>query len=114
MQNFDETQLLERVDNDMGFLADIVEMLATDGPDLLSQLQQAIATADAPAVGRIAHTLKGMIANFCAPDAQACALDMEKMGKAADLAHASETLEVLTEHVTALTAELQAFVKARS
>lgn len=114
MQNFDETQLLDRVDNDIGFLAETVDMLATDGPDLLAKLQQAITHGDAPAVGRLAHMLKGMIANFCAADAQATALDMEKMGKSGDLSQALDTLEILTEHTAALTTELQAFVKARS
>jgi two-component system, sensor histidine kinase and response regulator len=112
--SFDETELLERVDNDMSFLAETVEMLVGDGRKLMSDVQRAIAAGDAAAVGRSAHALKGMISNFCAPDAQQCALDVERLGKGADLASAPAAAKKLEASLESLIEELQQFVQARS
>jgi HPt (histidine-containing phosphotransfer) domain-containing protein len=89
-------------------------MLTSDGPTLLEQIGAAVGAGDAPAVGRLAHSLKGMISNFCAPAIQVCALELEKMGKAGDLAGAAPALRHLRERVGALTGELQDFIRART
>ena len=110
---FDQTQLLDRVGNDMDFLAETVEMLASDGRTLVSEIRAAIAAGDAPALGRSAHALKGMISNFCAPAAQDAALAMEKLGKSGDLAAAPRAADALGTQVESLITELQKFVGAR-
>ena len=66
-QVFDEQELLERIDGDWDFLGETVQMLASDGPELIRQLRDAVASGNAPEVGRLAHSLKGMISNFCSP-----------------------------------------------
>ena len=112
--NFDESELLERLDNDIAFLGETVGMLTTDGPPLLEQLRAAVGAGDASGVTRHAHALKGMISNFAAPRTQACAAEIEKMGRGGDLAAAGPALGFLQQQLDALTAELVAFVKARS
>lgn len=111
---FNETELLERVDNDVGFLAETVRMLETDGRALLDEAARAVAAGDGPGVGRAAHALKGMVSNFCAPGAQESALALERAGKAGDIASASAGLESVRGRVEALIVELLAFVRARS
>lgn len=111
---FNESELLERVDNDIGFLAETVQMLESDGRTLLADIEKALAAGDSAAVGRAAHALKGMVSNFCASEAQECALTIERAGKAGDLAGAPAALQTARTLVDALTAELVAFVKARS
>lgn len=113
-KTFDETELMDRVDNDAGFLAETVEMLVADGPSLLEQVRSAAAVGDAAGVGKHAHALKGMISNFCAPEAQACALQLEKMGKAGDLSTIGPAMEQMSSVLEGLTAELQAFVKEKA
>jgi HPt (histidine-containing phosphotransfer) domain-containing protein len=113
-QWFDEAELLEHVDNDVAFLADTVQMLETDGPALMSELKAAVASGDAPAVGRAAHVLKGMISNFCSPAVQTLALDVERAGKAGDGAGAAVALSELQPALEALIIELVALVRARS
>lgn len=113
-RTFDEAELLERVDNDVGFLAETVEMLTSDGPSLLSQVREAVAAGDAPGAARAAHALKGMISNFCASEAHASALRLEKMGKDGDLASAGPALAAMDEQLAALTAELTGFIKERA
>jgi HPt (histidine-containing phosphotransfer) domain-containing protein len=107
---FDESELLDRVDNDLEFLADTVEMLSTDGPAQIEKIRQAINANDADTVGREAHALKGMISNFCAPDTQHTALGLEQMGKAGDLASAPAAIEELEQQLRALVSELSSFV----
>lgn len=111
---FDENELLERVDNDLGFLADTVQMLESDGRALMQELKVALAAADPAAAGRTAHTLKGMISNFCAPDVQALALDAERAAKAGDCAAALIASDRLEPALEALIGDLANFVKERS
>lgn len=113
-RTFDENELLERVDNDVAFLAETIDMIVADGPALLEQVRAAHAAGDAVAVGRHAHALKGMISNFCAPAAHACAHDIEKLGKQGDLAPVPAAIERAHRELTDLTAELVGFVKART
>src|SRR5687767_13990682 len=111
---FNETELLERVDGDLAFLTETVQMLDADGRALLADVCQALAAGDAPAVGRAAHALKGMISNFCAPEAQQSALEVERIGRGGDLAPAPAAVAALEQRMEALIAELQSFIHARS
>ena len=112
MPVFDENELLARVDNDWEFLGETVQMLVTDGRELMQHVRSAAAAGDAPAVGRAAHTLKGMISNFCAPAAQASAFEVEKIGKGGDLAAAPAAIQSLDVQLEALIAALTEFISA--
>ena len=48
MQPFDEKELLDRVDHDWEFLADTVQMLETDGRELMAEIRRAADASDAP------------------------------------------------------------------
>ena len=113
-QLFDEAELMEHVDNDVALLADTVQMLETDGRALMVEVKIAVASGDAPTIGSTAHTLKGMISNFCSPAVQTLALDVEKAGKAGDGAGAAVASAKLEPGLEALIVELVAFVRARS
>ena len=112
-RTFDERELLERVDNDWEFLGETVQMLSADGPALLREIRRAMESDDAPAVGRGAHALKGMISNFCSPAAQASALEVERVGKAGDLSLAAQALATLEADVQTLIADLTDFLASR-
>jgi len=111
---FDDSELLDRVGNDIAFLGDTVQMLADDGRILMDEVRRAVAAGDAPALVRSAHALKGMISNFCAPDTQQSAFELERMGRSGDLAAAPPAAEQLQGRLQALTAELLEFVRARA
>lgn len=110
-QAFNEQDLLDTVGNDLAFLAETVQMLEIDGPSLMKQIHQALAAGDAPALGRAAHTLKGMIANFCSPQTQAIALEVEKVGKSGNLAAAPRMVKALDEQLKSLIGQLIALLK---
>ena len=113
-RTFDEKELLERVDNDWDFLGDTVQMLADDGPNLLNDIRRCVEAGDAPGAGRAAHTLKGMISNFCAAEAQAGALAVEQIGKSGDLSNVGPALEKLENELNGLIADLNGFVATRA
>jgi HPt (histidine-containing phosphotransfer) domain-containing protein len=89
-------------------------MLETDGRSLMTDVNAAVAAGDAPAVGRTAHTLKGVISNFCAPAVHALALEVEKAGKAGDCPAAATAAARLESDLEVLIGELSAFAKARA
>jgi two-component system, sensor histidine kinase and response regulator len=113
-QVFDERELLERVDQDCSFLRETVEMFATDGRELMQEISAALAAGDTAAVGRAAHTLKGMISNFCSPAAQASAFEVEKLGKGGDLSAAPEAVKELAQNVETLIGALNDFLATRT
>jgi len=110
---FNESELLDRVGNDWDFLSETIEMLSTDGRFLLDEIRTATSSNDAPTVARAAHTLKGMISNFCSPIAQASALELEKVGKSNNLSQAPAALTTLESQFTTLVNELQNFLSRR-
>jgi len=113
-QVFDDQELLERIDDDWDFLSETVQMLSSDGPKLIGQIRAATAAGDAAGVGRAAHSLKGMVANFCSPATQAAALEVETIGKSGDLSGAAGAVDVLAVRVDALIAALHDFVATRT
>ena len=111
---FDEKELLDRIDHDWEFLAETVQMLSTDGRALMAEVRRASDAGDAAALGRAAHTLKGMISNFCSPTTQASASAVEKMGKDGDLSSSPGAVTVLETDLNALIVALNDFVSTRS
>ena len=91
----DQAALLDRVDHDMEFLAETIQMLEEDGPDLLGQIREAISGGDAEALAVAAHTYKGMVANFCAESTVEAALRLETMGRSGDLTAAPDAMIAL-------------------
>jgi two-component system, sensor histidine kinase and response regulator len=112
-RTFNEQELMDNVGNDLAFLTETVQMLETDGPCLMKQIREALVAGDAPAVGRAAHALKGMVSNFCSPQTQASALQVEKAGKSGNLAAAQEAMGALDSQLESLVTDLTAFLKER-
>jgi two-component system, sensor histidine kinase and response regulator len=110
---FDADELMSRIGNDTAFLKEIVQMLSEDGRVLMDKVRDAAASGDAALLGTSAHTLKGMISNFCAPGAVAAAFELEKMGRAGDLAGAPAAVKALDGQLEALIVALNEFLAAR-
>ena len=114
MPLFDEQEILARVGNDLDFMAEMVRVLATDGPAVLDEIRCVAASGDAPGVRWAAHALRGMVSGVCAPRAQASVLAIERMGREGNLAGAPAAVEDLREQLDSLIAALNAFVVAAS
>ena len=107
----DEEALLERVAGDPEFLAHMVRIFVADVPTRLDAVRTALGAADAQAMERAAHSLKGALATMAATDAAADAFRLEKMGRAGTLADAAGVLVVLERRVGEVTAALEALVR---
>jgi len=95
-------------DGDPEFLAEIVNLFLATCPELLSNVETAVARQDADAVCRAAHTLKGAVANFGAEAAVEQAKKLEMIGKSGDVSQAAEVWGSLRGLVEALQPELEA------
>jgi len=92
---FDRGELIGRVDGDLEFLAETVEMLDEERPAMMESIHDAIAAKDADALASAAHTYKGMVSNFCAMGATEAATRLEAMGRSGSLDAASECASLL-------------------
>lgn len=86
---------LTRLGGDEELFRELVGHHDADVPSLRAKLRAAIDQGDANGVERIAHRLKGIIANFGAARAVARAQQVESCGKRADLSEASDRMQEL-------------------
>ncbi len=113
-QPFDEQALLDRVDGDVEFLEETIEMLEDDVPPLLEQLGQATASRNAEVLVTSAHAIKGMLANFCAEPAEAAARELEMMGREERLVDVAMPADRVQRETEQLQAALHEFLKAKT
>ena len=110
---FDQQALLERVDGDIEFLAETVQMLTEDCLPLIQQIKEAAASRDANALEKSAHTLKGMFANFCAEPAVAIARELETKAREDKLADIDSSVQLLQTETELLQTALKNFLLAK-
>jgi two-component system sensor histidine kinase/response regulator len=106
LECIDRERLLERVAGDCELLHEISSIFTEEYPGMLSQLKKAIEDKDANQVERVAHSLKGMIANFEADEVRSLAFELEQMGKSKDLDQAYQQLDVLERKLSTLKIQL--------
>jgi PAS domain S-box-containing protein len=87
-----KSELMERIDNDLGLLSELLELFRADYPAQLQALRQAIVNNDEPTLERVGHALKGSLANLAAPTASKIAAELEAMGKNGDLVYAAKSI----------------------
>ncbi len=95
----DRGALMERLEGDLGLLAELVHLFLDDYPQQVARVRAAAERGDATSFAREAHTIKGTLGNFSAPAAYAVALSLEKMGRTGDLSHAADACEKLQREI---------------
>jgi HPt (histidine-containing phosphotransfer) domain-containing protein len=82
---------------------EVATMFVADAPKMLDELNQALAASDWPALTRIAHTLKGLLATFAAKAGEAVARQLEAGARAnnagGDCAHLTDEVRRQTERL---------------
>jgi CheY-like chemotaxis protein/HPt (histidine-containing phosphotransfer) domain-containing protein len=94
---FDREEALARVEEDERLLQELIEIFLTDAPRYLTALQHTLATGDTATLARMAHTIKGAVANIGAHRASSSALQLEQYVQSGDtvqIAEACTKLEV--------------------
>jgi PAS domain S-box-containing protein len=104
-------RLLERLEGDTDLLEEIVGLYMQTCPDLVRDLREAVTRADAPALCRAAHALKGMVSHFGAPQATAALVALEAMGRDARLAGLEVALERALREIDRLDRALATLVR---
>ncbi len=87
-------QLKDQVGSD--FVIELIDAYAVETADLLNRLQQALAGADAVVFGRLAHSIKTSSASLGALAFAQQARELERMGRANELAQAGAKVDQLT------------------
>lgn len=95
----DLKELLQRLDGDMEFLEELLGMFRQEFPVLLQMLEGGIAAEDFTATERIAHTLKGMLANLSMPEATSTARRIEMAARAHSLSDTAAAVPPLQGQV---------------
>ncbi|MBI4480945.1 MAG: response regulator [Acidobacteria bacterium] len=105
----DRKKILELFDGDEKLFREVAETFSGDYPRQLSAIREAVEQADAAALERAAHLLKGSVGSFGAPGAFYAAQRLENMGRDRDLSAAPEALARLEEKAGALLNTLREF-----
>jgi HPt (histidine-containing phosphotransfer) domain-containing protein len=111
---FDENALMDRLDGDVEFLEETIAMLHDDSPALLEQIAAAAESADAAALTKAAHALKGMLSNFCAEPAETAARELEMMGRNEQLAEVHSATARVRQETERLRDALSAFLRTKT
>lgn len=101
---FNMTEMLERLDEDVELVKDIVLMAKEDLTVRIGQLRQAVRLTDTNDAMREAHTIKGVALNICAEPLHLAALDLETAYKNGHL----DVITALTDKVETRINELLA------
>jgi len=75
-------RLTEIAGDDVEFIAELIGAFLSGGQETLAELQAAVASGDAAAIGRAAHKLKGASANLHIDGLAALTLEVESRAKA--------------------------------
>jgi CheY-like chemotaxis protein len=102
--------VLSRIGGDVELLADISRIFIENAPKHLDQIRLALDTADAEALQRSAHALKGAAANFNALDLVAVARTFEEMGRAGELVGTESIWNALIVEMQRLLDTLKSFL----
>jgi CheY-like chemotaxis protein len=100
-------ELLERIDDDRNFLAELLELFRGAYPVQMSKGREAVANDDAAGLERVAHALKGALKNLSAPKASRLAQELEDMGKSGTTTDAGGKLTELEEELGRVVEQLQ-------
>ncbi len=111
---FDKAAAVGRLAGDEGLLHELVEVFLAEQGKWMSDIHAAAAARDAATLKRAAHTLKGAVDSVGGAAAYGAALELERMGREADLEGVVQALARLDAEMARLLPELRTFFKGAS
>ena len=106
--DFDQRELLARVDNDRELLHDLLRIFKEEFPRQLQVLHEAVGSGDGERVTAAAHTMKGMLLNLAASQSAASAERLEQLGRIGEKSGFQEALAAFERDTTRLLPHLDA------
>jgi HPt (histidine-containing phosphotransfer) domain-containing protein len=110
----DVEELMNRVDNDREFVAELFEIFKTELPGHLQQLRDAVDCGDSEGVAREGHNLKGMLLSLSAKKAAGAAGELEASGREKRMEKMKAGLAAFEREMATLLPEMETCVKELS
>jgi HPt (histidine-containing phosphotransfer) domain-containing protein len=107
--DIDWTMALEQLDGDRELLQELIGVFQQEWPGWRRELGQAVACGDSKGVKRLAHTIKGAVAQFVTGAALTAAEQLEKIGQEGNLQHAATVCATLEQEIERLLPALAGF-----
>jgi len=104
--SIDMSKALERIEDDMELFREVAQLFIEECPNLLQELKQALQSQDMLSLQHTAHTMKGMVANFCAEKAVEASRSLEMAAKAGDIAGSDTAFTILEQALKQMNIEL--------
>jgi HPt (histidine-containing phosphotransfer) domain-containing protein len=106
--------MLEQVEDDKEFLGELAVSILHNYPPYLDQVRAAVQSGDSDALQRNAHALKSIVGAAGINPAFSAALQLEQVGRDAQLNRAAETLVHLEEKIDQLKSVLHPLLPANT
>jgi two-component system sensor histidine kinase/response regulator len=97
------------LEGDEDLLMDLAKLFCEESPRMLEAIQDAIGRKNADALERAAHSLKGSLATFAAPQAVEFASKLERLGRSKELDDAEQVFVALTAEIRRVRTALEGF-----
>ncbi|MGC1484375.1 MAG: Hpt domain-containing protein [Candidatus Acidiferrum sp.] len=107
---WNQAELLERVDNDLELLRELLIIYKAEFPRTIQSLQSAVAGGELKNTASLSHSLKGMLSNLGGGRAAAAAEKLEELAVAGENALLKEALDTLQREAARLLPELDAYM----
>jgi len=110
----DAAKLAHQFGGDEALMREIARMFLEDGDEIMAEIGNAVAAADASAVEQAAHKLKSTLGMLAADSAAATACRLEYLGRRNDLSEVHDLLGELDRQVDQVRRELTALSEPRN
>jgi signal transduction histidine kinase/DNA-binding response OmpR family regulator/HPt (histidine-containing phosphotransfer) domain-containing protein len=110
-ENVDLPRLLDQIGGDPNIARKLIEMFLQSLPEYLTEIRSAAARRDDRTLVRVAHAVKGAIANFTTGTSHALALRLEQAARKADWAAIEQAQSEFEQQMIALVGQLEAHLK---
>ena len=104
------SELLDRVENDLELLGEMVAIFEDERASYLENLEKAIESGNAEDLDMAAHTIKGVLANLSAAQTAEIAKSLEELGKTGSTDGAQEMYEKLKQEIELVSEALQKII----
>ena len=102
--------LMAHLEGDRELLKDVFQIFVEEKPALQAQLLAAIEATDTDAVRNVAHSMKGMLANFLAESACTTAEEIQQIATQPSLDGIPSLYQRLVEQLDAVETELKLMI----
>jgi HPt (histidine-containing phosphotransfer) domain-containing protein len=93
--SWSRAEVLDRLGGDEELMQELCQIFLKESPRLMEKLRQGMASGDAEAVQRAAHSLKGEVSYLAAAGATQAARHLEDMGRERDLSAVSAAIRLM-------------------